>query len=160
MGVSAVGKTSVGLDLAALLGAQFIDADDLHSPEAIAKMSAGTPLVDEDRWPWLDRVGQILAERDRPTVMACSALRAAYRDRIRLHCPDAFFAHLVADPTRLIEQSAKRRGHFMPPSLLRSQLATLEPLTSGEVGAAIQVDAPAGILAERIAALLGTNKHR
>lgn len=148
MGVSAVGKTTVGRGVAACLDATFVDADDLHGPANVAKMSSGTPLTDDDRWPWLDRVGTAIAENQR-IVVACSALKRAYRDALRAHAPQVLFVHLVADADRLAQQAADRHGHFMPPELLQSQLTTLEPLAADEVGFDVQVDATPDELADR-----------
>ncbi|MGB4135086.1 MAG: gluconokinase [Microbacterium sp.] len=146
MGVSAVGKTTVGQEIARLCGGRFLDADDLHPAENVAKMSAGIPLDDADRWPWLDRVGDALAPG---TVMACSALKRAYRDVLRRHAPETFFVHLHADAAHLLAQASGREGHFMPPALLQSQLDALEPLGADENGIVITVDATPDRLAER-----------
>lgn len=153
MGVSGVGKTTIGIALALRLGIDFIDADDLHGPENIAKMSVGIPLVDEDRWPWLDRVGAVLAG-DPTSVVACSALRRSYRDRLRATAPETLFVHLAAAPERVAAQAEAREGHFMPPALLRSQIATLEPLETDEGGITVIVDAGPDALVDRIVALL------
>lgn len=151
MGVSAVGKSSVGAELARLFGCEFADADDLHSPESVAKMASGHPLDDDDRWPWLDRVGHGLQLRsENGLVIACSALKREYRDRIRAACNETRFVHLDADAARLAQQAQSRRGHFMPPTLLESQIATLEPLDVDEGGVTVQVNAPPTALATRI----------
>ncbi|EPX84345.1 carbohydrate kinase, thermoresistant glucokinase family [Rubellimicrobium thermophilum DSM 16684] len=142
MGVSAAGKTRIGQALAAAIGARFIEGDDLHPPANRAKMASGVALTDEDRWPWLDRVGAALAGERPPVVAACSALRRIYRDRLRRAAPDTVFLHLAADRTRLAERIAARQGHFMPPSLLDSQIATLEPLDAGERGLTVDAEAP------------------
>jgi gluconokinase len=127
MGVSGAGKTTVGRALAAALGAEFIDGDDLHSDAARAKMAAGHALTDEDRWPWLDRVGARLAGA-RATIVACSALKRAYRDRIRAAAGPALrFVYLAATPDAMRRRVAARRGHYMPASLVDSQFAALEP---------------------------------
>ena len=131
MGVSGVGKTGTGTRLAQALGGRFVEGDDLHSAEARAKMAGGTPLIDEDRWPWLDRVGAALAEGEPPVVAACSALRRRYRDRLRAQAPGLVFLHLVAGRDLIAERLLHRKGHYMPPSLLDSQLQTLEPLAPG-----------------------------
>jgi carbohydrate kinase (thermoresistant glucokinase family) len=149
MGVSGAGKTTVGRDLAHRLGVSFIDADDLHGSENVAKMAAGVPLDDDDRWPWLDRVGAALAA-DPGVVIACSALKRRYRDRLRASAPDTVFVHLDAPKERVTEQATARRGHFMPPALLASQLQTLEPLGADEDGITVTVDGTAGELVERI----------
>jgi len=126
MGVSGAGKTTVGRALADALGANFIDGDDLHSEAARAKMAAGVALTDDDRWPWLDRVGAALASGRR--IVACSALKRAYRDRIRTAAgPRLRFIYLVADAGAMRQRVASRPGHYMPASLVDSQFAALEP---------------------------------
>jgi carbohydrate kinase (thermoresistant glucokinase family) len=143
MGVSGCGKSTVGGLLAAALHVDFVDADDLHSPEAKAKMSAGIPLTDADRWPWLAHVGAVMkAETDggRSVVVACSALRRVYRDALRdAAAGPVFFLHLHGTRELLERRLGKREGHFMPPALLDSQLATLEPLRPDESGVVIDI---------------------
>ncbi|HEU4670183.1 MAG TPA: gluconokinase [Dyella sp.] len=135
MGVSGSGKSHVGAALAAASGSRFLDADDLHPPANLRKMAAGTPLDDADRTPWLDAVAAWIAARqagDEGCVVACSALRRAYRDRLRAGVPQTLvFAHLDVPRDELARRMRGRR-HFMPPSLLDSQLATLEPPTADE----------------------------
>ena len=146
MGVSGCGKSSVGIALAETLGARFIDGDDLHPEANKAKMSAGIPLGDEDRWPWLDLVSKGLAESDPAdstgTVVACSALKRSYRERILAGAPNTFFIHLDGSREILEQRLGNRTGHFMPSTLLDSQLATLEPLGSDEPGAVIDIAQP------------------
>jgi len=125
MGVSGCGKTTLGAALAARLGAGFVDADDLHPPANRAKMARGEALTDEDRAPWLDLVTGVLRDRA-PVVVACSALRRAYRDRLR-EAGKVRFLHLAAPREVIAARLAARQGHFMPASLLDSQYATLEP---------------------------------
>lgn len=153
MGVSAAGKSTIAARLAGELGCRWIDADDLHPASNVAKMAAGEPLTDDDRWPWLDEVGRRLANDDagRGTVIACSALRRAYRDRIRRLAPEAVFVHLTAAPELLERRAAARTGHFMPASLLASQIALLEHLDEDEAGVAVDVaaDIPAIVGAAR-----------
>ena len=152
MGVSAAGKSTVGTALALTLGVPFVDADDLHSDANRAKMAAGIPLTDDDRWPWLDAVGARLRdERDSGLVVACSALRRAYRDRIREAAPGVVFVHLTGTPELLAARAGARTDHFMPPALLESQLATLEPLEDDEAGLVADVAAPAGALVAAVA---------
>jgi len=152
MGVSAAGKSTVGTALALTLGVPFVDADDLHSDANRAKMAAGIPLTDDDRWPWLDAVGARLRdERDSGLVVACSALRRAYRDRIREAAPGVVFVHLTGTPELLAARAGARTDHFMPPALLVSQLATLEPLEDDEAGLVADVAAPAGALVAAVA---------
>ena len=137
MGPSGCGKSTVGSALAESLGARFVDGDDLHPAANVEKMSAGIPLDDEDREPWLRTVGETLQGEER-IVVACSALRRAYRDAIRAVAPDAFFAELVVDRDLLAERLTSRPDHFMPASLLDSQLQTLESLGEDEVGVRVQ----------------------
>jgi gluconokinase len=131
MGVCGAGKTTVGLRLAAALGATFVDGDDLHSPAARAKMAASIALDDADRWAWLDRVGQQLAAgvaQGEGTVIACSALRRAYRDRLRAAAGPALrLIYLQAELDGVRARIAARTGHVVPASLVESQFALLEP---------------------------------
>ncbi|SNT34285.1 gluconate kinase, SKI family [Actinacidiphila glaucinigra] len=123
--------------MAQRLGVPFADGDDFHSPAGIAKMSAGTPLDDTDRRPWLESIGRWLYEHDTAgtgAVVACSALKRRYRDTLRAACPGIFFLQLTADRELLADRLRGRHGHFMPGSLLNSQLATLEPLEPDEPG--------------------------
>lgn len=151
MGVSAVGKTSVATALAAELGVGFRDADDLHPVANVSKMTRGVPLDDLDRWPWLDLVGAELAAAESGLVVACSALRRVYRDRLRRHAPDTVFVHLSGSAELLATRAAGRRGHFMPPALLASQLALLEPLAPEESGIVLDVVASVDDLARAAA---------
>lgn len=135
MGVSGAGKSTVGAALAARLGAAFIDSDSLHPPANVQKMASGTPLTDEDRWPWLKLVGAALsAESPNGAVIACSALRRPYRDAIRAMAPSTAFVLLEVATPVLQDRMTLRPGHFMPASLLISQLETLEPLEADEIG--------------------------
>jgi carbohydrate kinase (thermoresistant glucokinase family) len=140
MGVSGSGKSTVGERLAHRLGLPFIDADDLHPAANVEKMSAGIPLTDDDRWPWLDTVGARLHEAEDGLVVACSALKRSYRSAIRRAAPDTVFVHIDAPPQLLENRMDARIGHFMPPDLLKSQLATLEPLAADEAGGTISAD--------------------
>ncbi|MFT4124855.1 MAG: gluconokinase [Gordonia sp. (in: high G+C Gram-positive bacteria)] len=142
MGVSGCGKTTVGNTLAHRLGLPFADADDFHPEANVAKMAGGQPLTDEDRWPWLDAVGTWLAGRPEGGVVACSALRVAYRDAIRRRWPEAYFLHLDGAMEVAIRRVAARIGHFLPAGLVQSQYDLLEPLEDREAGAAISFDAP------------------
>lgn len=141
MGVSGSGKSTVGAALAQRLGVPFEDADDLHPPANIAKMSAGIPLDDDDRRPWLETIGKWLAAHDdHGGVVSCSALKRAYRDQLRAHAERAVFVHLHGTREVIARRQASRPGHFMPASLLDSQFDTLEPLGDDEAGVVIDVD--------------------
>jgi gluconokinase len=129
MGVSGSGKTTVGEALAVARGVPFADGDALHPEANVAKMAAGIPLDDADRAPWLDAIGAVLAAG--PVVVACSALKRAYRDRLRVAAPELELVYLEVDRATLLDRMT-HRTHFMPPSLLDSQLATLEPPTAEE----------------------------
>ncbi len=151
MGPSGSGKSLVGASLAAALRADFVDGDDLHSRANVAKMASGRPLDDADREPWLDAVAATL--RRPAVVVACSALRRAYRDRIRTKTAGVVFVELVV-PQADLRKRMSRRDHFMPSSLLDSQLATLEPLQSDEAGVRVANDADLGSVVARINELL------
>ena len=139
MGVSGSGKSTVGAALAQRLRVPFGDADDFHPPANVAKMTAGEALNDDDRWPWLDAIGEWLAAHD-AGVMTCSALKRSYRDVLRRHRLDVEFVHLHGDREVITRRQATRPGHFMPASLLDSQFATLEPLEDDERGFVVDVD--------------------
>lgn len=138
IGVSGSGKSTVAKRLAPALDATFLEGDDYHSPANVAKMRSGTPLTDADRWPWLDKLGHAIASHGahgRSIVVACSALRRAYRDRLAEAARRPLtFIHLTIDPGILQARMRARRQHFMPTALLDSQLATLEPLQADENG--------------------------
>lgn len=127
MGVSGCGKSTMAIALGERLGLEMVDGDDLHLPESVAKMRSGIALQDADRWPWLDRIGHYLAQAQEPgRVVACSALKRVYRDRIREQAGDVCFVFLDGD-FDLIEQRMRQRvGHYMQPGLLDSQFRTLE----------------------------------
>lgn len=155
MGVSGCGKTTIGDLVARELGVPFLDGDSLHPVENVAKMAAGTPLTDEDRWPWLATVGTELANAgDGGMVLACSALRRSYRDAIRAQAPDTIFLHLHGSRAVLGQRLEGRSGHFMPATLLESQLATLEPLEADEAGIVVDIAAPVNdVVREALAGL-------
>ncbi|MFB1294020.1 gluconokinase [Mycobacterium sp. pW049] len=140
MGVSGSGKSTVGAALAQRLRVPFADADDFHPPANIAKMTAGHPLDDTDRYPWLEAIGEWLAQHPDGGVMSCSALKRVYRDQLRQHCAEIEFLHLVGSPETIGRRQASRPGHFMPAALLASQFETLQPLEPDERGVAIDVD--------------------
>ncbi|HEV7725802.1 MAG TPA: gluconokinase [Modestobacter sp.] len=140
MGVSGAGKTSVAVELARQLGWEYIEGDDLHPAANVAKMAGGHPLDDEDRWPWLRKIAEVIGEHEAAGtsfLVTCSALKRSYRDLLRDGHPSIWFAHVSASEAVLGERLKKRQGHYMPPSLLGSQLATLEPLADDEPGAVI-----------------------
>ncbi|MEM0989181.1 MAG: gluconokinase [Pseudomonadota bacterium] len=154
MGVTGCGKTTVGALLAGRLGAVFLDGDDYHPEANVEKMSEGIPLTDDDRWPWLDRLGEVIeeavADRGR-VVLACSALRRVYRDRLTQGCREApLFIHLAGGRELIHGRMAARREHYMPVALLDSQIATLEPIEADENALEVEVDAPADDVVARV----------
>ena len=142
MGPSGCGNSTLGRALADDLGWQFIEGDDFHSPENKAKMARGEPLTDADRIPWLDKVGKALANAPDGAVASCSALRRSYRDRLRSLAGPLFFVLPEVPRDELAQRLEERPDSFMPPSLLDSQLATLEPLGGGEDGMCIDGTRP------------------
>ena len=131
MGVSGSGKSTVGLGLAKRLNCPFLEGDEFHLPSSVDKMTAGIALDDEDRWPWLSQlaaeIGKLVGQHGR-VVASCSALKRKYRDRLRLEIDGpVVFIHLDAEPASLASRLSLRDRHFMPPSLLQSQLQSLEP---------------------------------
>ena len=126
MGVSGSGKTTIGRAVAERLGWKFIEGDDYHPRENVAKMAAGVPLEDSDRWPWLDALNRALrAERD--AIVTCSALKESYRKRLLDGIEDSRLVYLEGSKALIAERVAKRKHRYMPASLLDSQFATLEP---------------------------------
>ena len=164
MGVSGAGKTVVGRRLAAALGADFTDGDDLHSDAARAKMSSGQPLSDEDRWPWLDRIAAALRDgrgRGVATIAACSALRRLYRERLRAGVGSGLrFVYLSANRELMRARVAGRRDHYMPASLVDSQFATLEPPDGERDVVAMPADADLDAAIPRLAAELAGSPPR
>ena len=137
MGVSGCGKSTVAKGLAEIFGWDLGEADEFHPPSNIAKMESGVPLNDDDRRPWLEDLAAWMAERaaeGRSTVIACSALKRSYRDILRDGPPSLGFIHLYGPMEVIAERLARRKGHFMSPSLLQSQFQTLEALEDGERG--------------------------
>jgi gluconokinase len=161
MGVSGSGKSTVGSGIADALGLHFVDGDGLHSPESIAKMQIGTPLQDEDRWPWLDRISASLADvaqSPQGVVIACSALRRVYRDRIRAAAPGVRFVFLDGSKALISARMSGRSGHYMPSALLDSQLRTLEPPGADEADVQrMDVERPAHEIVERAARALAAD---
>ncbi|MFI1164186.1 gluconokinase [Streptomyces sp. NPDC020801] len=155
MGVAGTGKTTIGPLLAARLGVPYAEGDDFHPQASIDKMTAGTPLDDKDRWPWLDAIGAWADGRDGlGGVVSSSALKRSYRDRLRAAAPGIVFVHLTGDRKLIEDRMAHRQGHFMPTALLDSQFATLQPLQADERGVAVDVSgSPEEITARAAAAL-------
>jgi len=157
MGVSGSGKTTVAKGVAVSMGWLFAEGDAFHPEANVDKMHVGTPLTDEDRWPWLRLIGDWMDEQEqagRSAVVTCSALRRVYRDLLREHRPAVRFLHVTVPTDTIADRLEHRAGHYMPPSLLPSQLATLEPLEDDEPG----VTVPGGgsepeVLARALAAL-------
>ncbi|RBO93678.1 gluconokinase [Nocardia puris] len=159
MGVSGSGKSTAGAAVAAALGVEYAEGDAFHPEANLAKMAAGSPLDDADRAPWLDRIAAWLAERgERGGVVSCSALKVSYRDRLRAAAPDLFFLHLTASYEELSRRMRTRPGHFMPASLLDSQLADLQPLTAAERGIVVDATRPAEELAQEALTALGCSR--
>ncbi len=157
MGVSGSGKTSVARELTRQLGWAYIEGDDLHPEANVAKMAAGTPLTDEDRWPWLRALAEWIGEHEAAganAVVTCSALKRSYRELLCDGHPSVWFAHVTADAELIRTRVEHRTGHYMPASLLDSQLSTLEPLQDDEPGASISgAGKPDEVVAELLDAL-------
>ena len=144
MGVSGCGKSTVGTRLAQQLGATFLDADDFHPPDNVGRMRAGIALTDAERAPWLDALAARLTQartEDEAVVLACSALKRSYRDALRRGAPALTLVHLTGSPALLAERITARPGHYMPPTLLPSQLATLESPGADERAITLDVGA-------------------
>jgi gluconokinase len=159
MGVSGSGKTTVGGALAKRLGVPFRDADGFHPKANVEKMSAGIPLTDEDRWPWLDAIAAAIhgTRSNEGIVVSCSALRKIYRERILLGAGrPVTFVHLDGTKDMIAPRMATRTGHFMPISLLDSQLATLEPLSPDEPGFRVSIELPPERIVDLVVERLGT----
>lgn len=163
MGVSGSGKTTVARGIADAMGWEFAEGDDFHSEANVAKMASGHPLTDEDRWPWLRAIGAWLTEQaasGRNAVVTCSALRRVYRDLLREGRPDVRFCHVEADAALIQARVELRSGHYMPSSLLPSQLATLELLQPDEPGVAVSVAGTPEAIVERALNALGLQPKR
>jgi len=153
MGVSGSGKTTIGERLAARIGWRYEDADTFHPPANVAKMSAGQPLTDDDRWPWLraiaDEIDRASAAGER-VVIGCSALRRVYRDVLVHGRSDVRIIYLQGTQALIANRLGERKGHFMPPGLLASQFKTLEPPTPDEHAVTVSIDAPADTIVDDI----------
>ena len=157
MGVSGSGKSTVAREVQRLTGWDFAEGDDFHPAANVEKMAAGHPLTDQDRFPWLGSLARWIREHDeagRPSLMSCSALRRTYRDVLRSGADDVTFVHLVGDKGVLLQRMGER-DHFMPPTLLESQLDTLEPLADDEGGLVLDVGSPPSELAQQVVTGLG-----
>lgn len=157
MGVAGCGKTAVGLELARLLGWPFLEGDGFHPPENIAKMSAGIPLKDEDRWGWLDSIASRIAlarETGERVVVSCSALKRRYRERLSAGSLNVLFVHLNGSRELIGGRMSLRTGHFMPTNLLDSQFADLEPLAADEFGITCGIDDSPADIAARIVPMI------
>jgi gluconokinase len=165
MGVSGSGKTTIGRLLAGALGWTFADGDDFHSAGSIAKMTSGVPLSDADRLPWLDRIGAWMDEQRssaRSGVVACSALKRAYRDRLRANRPFMRLVYLDVDRTVIERHLTERRGHFFRAQLLDSQLADLEPPQpdEGAISVSIRDDTPQAVVSQIVSRLNAADRAR
>jgi carbohydrate kinase (thermoresistant glucokinase family) len=150
MGVSGSGKNTVGEPLAQRLGWKFIDGDDYHPPENVKKMAAGIPLQDEDRWPWLDRLNGMLRQ-EKNVVLACSALKEAYRRRLLAGIADCAIVHLRGSFELIRSRVEQRRHRYMPASLLQSQFETLEPPAKAiDVDVSLDVEVSLKTILERL----------
>ncbi len=162
MGVSGSGKSTVAADLVDQLGWTFAEGDDFHPRANVEKMRSGTPLNDDDRWPWLDTIASWIGEREvagENSVVTCSALKHVYRDVLRRGHESVWFVHVTASAELIQERLAKRKGHYMPASLLDSQLATLEPLGPGEPGITVSAAGSPHELASVVLAALDLDPH-
>jgi gluconokinase len=155
MGVSGAGKSTIGPLLAVALGVEFADADAFHPAANVARMRSGQPLTDADRWPWLDAIGAWLDSRGAAGgVVTCSALKRSYRDRLHAARPAVRLLHLTGDAALIMARQSAREGHFMPPSLMASQFAALEPPGPEEGAITLSVAAaPERIVAAAVEAL-------
>ncbi|GAA2884551.1 gluconokinase [Streptomyces mexicanus] len=155
MGVAGTGKTTIGPLLADRLGVPYAEGDDFHPQANIDKMSAGIPLDDDDRWPWLDAIGAWAHGRaGLGGVVSSSALKRSYRDRLRAAAPGIVFVHLTGSKELIADRMAHRQGHFMPTALLDSQFATLQPLQADERGVEVDVSGSPEEITERAVAAL------
>ncbi|WP_329122490.1 gluconokinase [Streptomyces sp. NBC_01353] len=155
MGVAGTGKTTIGPLVADALGVPYAEGDDFHPAANVAKMSAGIPLDDADRGPWLDAIGEWAHGREgNGGVVSSSALKRIYRDRLRAAAPGVVFLHLTGDRELIERRMNERKGHFMPTALLDSQFAALQPLQGDEAGVAVDVSGSPGEIAARAVAAL------
>lgn len=157
MGVAGCGKSAIGSRLGTRLGLDYIEGDDDHPPENIAKMAAGTPLTDADRHAWLLVLQQRIlnaAKQERGIVVSCSSLKRRYRDLLREGDPGLIFVHLQGDRALIASRMQERQGHYMPPTLLDSQFRDLEPLQPDEAGITLDIRKEPAQLVEEVTAYL------
>lgn len=162
MGVSGVGKSSVAAELVARTGWAFVEGDDLHPESNRRRMASDHPLDDDDRRPWLRRVASWIGELEaagRSGIVTCSALKRSYRDLLRGGHPSVRFVHLLTPPELIARRLTARRSHYMPPSLLDSQLATLEDLQPDEAGTCVDATGDPPTVAERALHELGLDEE-
>ncbi|WP_127904104.1 gluconokinase [Solirhodobacter olei] len=169
MGVCGVGKSTVARAIADRIGGRFLEADEFHSVANVRAMSRGTPLTDEMRADWLDAIGGAARacreQGEAPVVLACSALKRRYRDKLAGALSPMFVVHLTGDPALIRNRLIARKNHFMPPELLDSQLHDLEPLAADEGGVTVDIAASAEEIAARVVTLIergetdGTELH-
>jgi gluconokinase len=160
MGVSGCGKSTVGQGLARVLGLRYVEGDELHPARNVERMRAGIALTDEDRQGWLQAIAAELsspASAARGVVVSCSALKRSYRDLLRAAAPDLRFVHLHGDPALLAQRMAQRQGHYMPASLLQSQLQTLEMPAPDERAVSLDIAWPASTQIEEASRQLRTS---
>jgi carbohydrate kinase (thermoresistant glucokinase family) len=156
MGVSGCGKSTIAALLAGRLGWQFAEGDDFHPPQNVQKMHGGHPLTDEDRWPWLAKIGEWIDEQlaaGRPGIVTCSALKRKYRDVLRRD--ELVFVYLRGSHEQIADRLAARQGHYMPAALLDTQFADLEVPESDERAVTVDIGAPPVRLADEIVTRLG-----
>jgi gluconokinase len=159
MGVSGSGKTTVAVRLANRLGWVFAEGDDFHPPANVEKMHSGHPLTDEDRWPWLQALADWIGTREAAgenAVLTCSALKRSYREVLERGHPSVRFVHLTVSADTLRQRLQHRHGHYMPASLLESQLAALEPLQPDEPGVTLPGDEEPDHVIDHVVAWLDT----
>ncbi|MEO5745252.1 MAG: gluconokinase [Terracoccus sp.] len=152
MGVSGSGKTTVAKGISTVMGWEFAEGDAFHSETNVEKMRSGHPLTDDDRWPWLESIGEWISGKEsvgESAVVTCSALRRVYRDLLRRDRPHVRFLHVEAPSEVIRDRMEHRPGHYMPPSLLSSQIATLEPLENDEPGVSISNEGTSAIVLDR-----------
>jgi gluconokinase len=162
MGVSGSGKSTVAKGISTVMGWEFAEGDAFHSEANVEKMHEGFPLTDDDRWPWLEALGAWISEKEargEPAVVTCSALRRAYRDILCRNRPHVRFLHVTAAPEVIRDRMEHRPDHYMPASLLPSQLATLEPLEPDEPGVVITNEGTAAQVLNRALVALGLRKE-